>query len=473
MGLSWSLSGNGLPVSLTSFFFDSKLHEKFKLHYRNSSAFVMNGVRDVPPVAGAIIWARQIERQLAGYMKRVEDVLGRGWELYAEGQKLAGESSSFQKKLDTRPIFEAWLAETQKKERETKIGGHLFDIVRTRQVNGIAAGDSDGTITQVLQLAVNFDQSLVQMFKEIRNMLWLGFNIPHAVSQLARDVRRIYPFAVALTEVTRTYTKSCDDIAKPINKGISALLAGYKKDVQAVISRGMALNWDGFATAVEYAALSDRDTGRHIGFVRDFAGVVSVFQDKAAFAIEVNQSTKQHLDELRTCGFSRAAFGAILEKVQKQIDDLNLEGFSNLDDWVKTIDTTIRTALAHRLESALKSWIVEFQRDGSEEADSDLTWTSSARRRHGRQSTVSELGRGNLLVNETPTLATLVHEVKIKNQTMFLDPPLESARERIYQQLHDWLSTVCTLPTVQSSRYELGLDLGGSMGRSSYADVVG
>ena len=38
----------------------------------------MSQIRDLPPVSGAILWARQIERQLALYMKRVEDVLGKG-----------------------------------------------------------------------------------------------------------------------------------------------------------------------------------------------------------------------------------------------------------------------------------------------------------------------------------------------------------------------------------------------------------
>jgi hypothetical protein len=61
----------------------------------------MSQMRDLPPIAGAIIWARQIERQLLTYMKRVEDVLGKGWELYAEGQKLQSESAAFRRKLDT------------------------------------------------------------------------------------------------------------------------------------------------------------------------------------------------------------------------------------------------------------------------------------------------------------------------------------------------------------------------------------
>ena len=40
------------------------LHEKFKIQYPQSKAYKMSGVRDLPPVAGSIIWARQIDRQL-------------------------------------------------------------------------------------------------------------------------------------------------------------------------------------------------------------------------------------------------------------------------------------------------------------------------------------------------------------------------------------------------------------------------
>lgn len=36
----------------------------------------MSHIWDLPPTSGSIIWARQVERQLNTYMKRVEDVLG-------------------------------------------------------------------------------------------------------------------------------------------------------------------------------------------------------------------------------------------------------------------------------------------------------------------------------------------------------------------------------------------------------------
>ena len=156
----------------------------------------MSQLRDIPPIAGAIIWAKQIERQLNMYMKRVEDVLGEGWDLYAEGAKLQSESTSFRKKLDTRPIFDAWLHEINR--RDMRIEGRLFEINRTRNP---LTGELN-----VYQLGVNFDPQVITLFKEVRNLIWRQFQVPHAIVNIAKDAKRVYPHAVSLMETVRTYS---------------------------------------------------------------------------------------------------------------------------------------------------------------------------------------------------------------------------------------------------------------------------
>lgn len=54
------------------------LQEKFTGRYEASEAAVTTQLRDLPPVAGKVLWARQIERELRRLVKRVEDVLGPG-----------------------------------------------------------------------------------------------------------------------------------------------------------------------------------------------------------------------------------------------------------------------------------------------------------------------------------------------------------------------------------------------------------
>ena len=180
----------------------------------------MSQMRDLPPIAGAIIWARQIERQLQTYMKRVEDVLGKGWEHYAEGQKLQSESNAFRKKLDTYPVFQAWLQDISR--RNMGVDGRLFEIVRLR-----GGG---------FQLAVNFDPQIITLFKEVRNLLWLNFQVPHATSNLAKDAKRVYPHAVSLMETVRTYGQTLDLVEN--NSGIEWLVAEYRNESQRMISKG-------------------------------------------------------------------------------------------------------------------------------------------------------------------------------------------------------------------------------------------
>lgn len=183
----------------------------------------MSQMRDLPPIAGAIIWAREIERQLSTYMKRVEDVLGKDWVLYAEGQKLQTESASFRRKLDTRPLYDAWQADIGR--RDMGINGRLFEVVRLR-----GGG---------FQLAVNFDAQVITLFKEVRNLLWLNYPVPHAISNMAKDARRVYPHAVSLMETVRTYGQTLDLIER--NPVIEILVAEFRNEAQRMISKGTFL----------------------------------------------------------------------------------------------------------------------------------------------------------------------------------------------------------------------------------------
>jgi len=41
-------------------------------------------------------------------MRRVEAVLGKGWESHVDGQKLKADGDSFRLKLNTQDLFEDW-----------------------------------------------------------------------------------------------------------------------------------------------------------------------------------------------------------------------------------------------------------------------------------------------------------------------------------------------------------------------------
>ena len=53
-----------------------KLQSKFTLTYEASPAARISRLRGIPPVAGKILWAKQMERQVQTLMGRMGNVLG-------------------------------------------------------------------------------------------------------------------------------------------------------------------------------------------------------------------------------------------------------------------------------------------------------------------------------------------------------------------------------------------------------------
>jgi dynein heavy chain 1 len=52
-----------------------------------------------------------------------------------------------------------------------------------------------------------------------------------------------------------------------------------------------------------------------------------------------------------------------------------------------------------------------------------------------------------------------VHEIRIRNQVIYLDPPIELARQEWLGQFQTALGVICNLNRIRSSRYEISLQV--------------
>jgi dynein heavy chain 1 len=417
----------------------SALHERFKQQYGNSEAHAMAQLRDLPPVSGAIIWTRQIEHQLDGYMRKVENVLGENWHLHAEGQKLQNEGNLFRKKLDTRPVFESWLWDVQR--RHFTIAGRLFNVVRNRSAGNI------------LELAVNFDPQIIALFKEVRNLIWLNFQVPHAVSNISKEAKRVYPYAISLMESVRTLLQTNRAIASMI--GVNMLLNGYMNDVQTMVAKGIPLRWESFVHSYELhvkqsalangaidASLPGRSESKHVQFVREFAISASTLQTKANVLDNINENIQKSIHELKTCPYDSSAFKQRLDSIQVAVDKLNLENYVNLGYWVAELNRSIEAILRDRLLRAVREWIIIFQ--GTSKENSTTSYHDLA---------AAETDASNYKIQ----FPELFHEILMKNQVLHLDPPLQFARASWFSHFDTWLGVICNLEKIKPSRYQISI----------------
>ena len=430
------------------------LHERFKLQYGHSEAHMMAQLRDLPAVSGAIIWARQIERQLDSYLGKVEDVLGKDWTLHSEGQKLQAEGANFRKKLDTRPIFESWLHDVQK--RKISVTGRFFGISRNR------------VLGHSMELTVSFDPQTIALFKEVRNLLWLNYPVPHAINNVSREAKRVYPFAVSLMESVRTLSQTSRIIEGM--SGVSILLGGYQKDVQDLVTKGIPLKWESFVhsydlptkqvpslssgTVDKYTKVP-RGESKHAQFVRDFATTISSLQDKTASLVTIDETIQKAICDLRVCPYETNVLASNLDIIQTAVDQLNLENYANLQYWVSLVNQTIQDILIERLQNATKTWITAFLSYRSDGANEDSV----------RKVAVDD----DTVTARHPKFDLLVHEVSMQNQVIFLDPPPEFARVSWISQFHVWLGVVCGLPIIKASRYDMKMSADISQKDLSFA----
>lgn len=123
----------------------------------------------------------------------------------------------------------------QVQQRNLGVSGRIFTIESTR---------ARGRTGNMLKLKVNFLPEIITLSKEVRNLKWLSFRVPLAIVNKAHQANQLYPFAISLIESVRTYERTCEKVEE--RSSISLLVAGLKKEVQALVTEGITLVWESY-----------------------------------------------------------------------------------------------------------------------------------------------------------------------------------------------------------------------------------
>lgn len=380
----------------------SNLQAKFRAHYAFSEASRTSKLRDIPPIAGAVMWAKQIERKLKMLLSRVESVLGGGWEQHVEGKALKVAAEAFIAKLNPQLIFDQWVNELASMP--------IFDI-KNIILNIVTEDTPQG---ERKKLVVAFNQQIVTLFKEVRNLEWLGYRVPFTLKMIAEDAKSKYPFAMSLDASLKTYTNSC----RRVQAIFEPLVASYVREVRAAIgktfTKGNEMRWhaDGLGE-----------------YVTDLASKVERLHDKVEELLQKSSDIDHLLDTVRKSDeFHGADVQGVLTKIQSHVDELSLAGYANLNVFVKNLNSLISGILAKKLEVLLRSWISCFESGNDEKSLQGVL--------------------------EAAKVATRTHQILLKNQILYLEPSVDDARSVWLIQLQTLMNSVCDLPKIQTSSYE-------------------
>lgn len=315
------------------------LHAKFRAGYADSPAAVAAQLRDEPGVAGAVVWVREIERQLHVYLGRVASVLGDGWEHYADGQRIRAESDAFARKLDTNALVAAWCEDMAR--AVPRIAGPLLRVERVRGAH-------------TLRLAVNFDARAAVFAREAHALALLGALVPQALSGAALDIRRVYPYALALMHALRTLERA--DAVLHTHPALHPLLADAQRDVRELIAHGARARWERLLDSYGgYYAPQNADALREnaqVALVERLVDAAVRLAERATALADTQLAIDRALAALADGPFAADAFRTHLAAVQAAVDALSLNGYTNVHAYVAALDRRVEDILVARLESA-------------------------------------------------------------------------------------------------------------------------
>lgn len=381
------------------------LHSKFTSNYGKSQAFKVSSMRNMPPVSGAILWAKEIDKQLEMYLSRIHNILGDGWEMNTEGNKLFTEILSFRKKLEGKNVFDQWVQ--TKSKSLSNITGDLFKIAIDPK-------------SSRRQLILNFDASLEEFHREVKNLSWMGFLIPHTFLSVDKEYRRIQPFYNALKEILRTYSFVVETIEK--KPKLWELLISFVNSFYAQLEQGCQLKWEFFLHVSEQRFSADPSSNRSLRFIHDLNKAIQDLEQKTNLVLSVEEDISSLIESINdfTLHEDAAKYYEVLQKIQKNVDNLVLEEFENMHIYVAHVNSSLETLLLSQLKKSFDQFFALFE--------------------------AKNLVQGSVVFYQ---------EIVLRGQNIVAEPSLESAFAHWYKEFYCRVNYILELPIIVNSRYDL------------------
>jgi dynein heavy chain 1, cytosolic len=426
-----------------------KLQDKFRLRYDESHEKITAELRDIPPLSGRIIWARQIENQLMMLMKRIQDVLGVGWEDHVEGKQLKDVCDELRGYLDTHQIYDEWIT-TQIKTDHSKY---------SKVKDFLLLVDIDPRTT-LKMLRLNFDEKQIMIYKEVKYLEWLlpSLNvaqktIPTTIRTRATEAYNRYPIALALESALISYHNANNKI----NINNVPLLINHVEVVRDLFNEAIG--------GSKRSGWIRWDSNNLNEWVSHLVSKIYNLQERVD---EVNDRLKvidSFVQELSTCNYDRATMETILSNIQSVVDELPSKGLSNVVPWVQQLDQRLEKVLSDRLKSAITLWANVFSSDfNSGVTDGFVEMKTSSYPRFSPASPI----RGSSLFSpmkesqpneesatSTITLNPSYHEIGVSNQLLYVQPTLESTKRYWIAEYHEFIAVICTLPRISALRFQV------------------
>ena len=289
--------------------------------------------RNMPSILNNLIWSRQLRRKIeyttnAG--KSLLSDLARYEQFEQQNQQLLSELKDYESET-----FLSWISDIQESiAHVTKDSGSLTLTMEGR-IMEIAKKDG--------RLMVNFSEKLVELIREVRQLLSLGYEVPSAIQKVAQDALRFYRNATVLKQVANFYNTMDRQVIPSTITLLEKPIAAFENVVKGKGSKGGQVAWgdkkdvDTFTRQLKDSAeVLTRENRRLRKVHEEFIALVKSLMDV---------DLVKHIDKWK----------AVLKEMRQKFADLEKSGFKNTDPWKRHWDHQLYKVLEHQYQLGLET----------------------------------------------------------------------------------------------------------------------
>lgn len=293
-------------------------------------------LKNLPPVSSVITECLQVRNRVNELQKRIKLLLGSDWVNSPNGSFLFNKCASLLEKLNVDDLVSNWihsLSEDNSNVMDAPILKILVDNNKT------------------FELLVNFNFSCGLVFKEVRNLIYMGYNLPTHILRIAIRYRSVYPQAILLLEQIQTFLSLVREVANRAHTGV--LLRNNIENIWSLIGDAMTVSW---------SSCSFDDSN----FVQDQKSVNIIVQLEKGISVAVGNFQKLHnaegkladeLSSLSKTSYDSQKFSESIMNIQLIIEELRFLEFADLNSCIFALNKRIEEILVLKVQSILEDMI--------------------------------------------------------------------------------------------------------------------
>lgn len=371
------------------------LIDKYKENSEKVGSSVVALKFKITPQIYTIIWTEQVLNNIRLIVDKLKFILGENWAMTPKGKEISMKYTNFEKMI--KGNLET-LTNACEKRYETKVDEKIFGVRKNIDGSG-------------LELYVNINEENRSSIKALRFILL--FNVTTKSKYYMRFLfkRSTWPSYVAgymIKEATRIFNQIAQKLTPIFAKMLSKLL----KNIYNRIDISFNNTW--------YPEEPPEEVSKVEKLATNFLSSVNQLEQTFEWLFQKHQQIEEEFHQLESEGTSLETIIEKIKKIQNILNDFETQDLRNINSYINSLNERIEQTLLTKLKEDITNWTIEF-----------LSFSTEPIR--------EVLKKNKLIIDITQ------HEVKVENQSVFLDPPIEISRQFWLAHLQSNISALCSI----------------------------